>query len=134
MEEEDLKDFLGGIIFQYVEKDSFYKYLRLTIIVCSYIFFRALYQNYLKARQIKHQLKLDEQEKLEKPEKEARARQEEIEKIESEANTFGWGKKTRRNVKLQQAVLDEQMNELRTRQQSAYDAAEDNDIEDLLED
>lgn len=56
------------------------------------------------------------------------------ESLEKEANEFGWGKKTRKNVKTTQAVLEQLAEETRQRHQSAYDAQEDADIEDLLED
>lgn len=77
---------------------------------------------------------MDEKEKLEKPEKERKAREEGQQKLEKEAASFGWGKKTRRNIKVSQSVLDDQLMEVRERHQTAYDAAEDHDIDELLED
>lgn len=122
------------IIFEYVEEDKFYKYFRLLIIVGMYMFFRRIYTEYAKQSQIKRQIAIDEQEKLEKPAKEERERAEKKEALESEAASFGWGKKTRKNVKLQETILQQESEDLRQRYQSSYDAAEDHDIEDLLED
>lgn len=59
--------------------------------------------------------------------------QEKYQKLEDEAQTFGWGKVTRRNVKKQEKALADATEALRESHQGAYDAAEDHDIEDLLE-
>lgn len=122
------------IIFQYIDHDSFYKYLRLLIIVGMYLMCRNIYSEYAKQSQVKRQIALDEKEKLEKPVKEERERAEKEEALEKDAASFGWGKKTRKNVKLQESILQQESEDLRQRYQSAYDAAEDHDIEDLLED
>lgn len=121
-------------IFDYVEEDKFYKYFRLLIIMGLYLVCRNIYTEYAKQSQIKRQLELDETEKLEKPAKEEREKIEREEALTNDAATFGWGKKTRKNVKLQESILEQETEELRQRNQSAYDAAEDHDIEDLLED
>ncbi|QEL57995.1 hypothetical protein CJJ09_000025 [Candidozyma auris] len=68
-----------------------------------------------------------------KEEKEAEAN-EKFEKLDEESKTFGWGKATRRNVKRQEHLLNEAAETIQASEQSAYDAAEDHDIEDLLED
>lgn len=121
-------------IFEYIEQDKFYKYFRLLIIVGMYMFCRRIYTEYAKQSQIKRQIAIDEQEKLEKPAREERERAEKQEALEKEAASFGWGKKTRKNVKLQETILKQESEDLRQRYQSSYDAAEDHDIEDLLED
>lgn len=121
-------------IFEYIEQDKFYKYFRLLIIVGMYMFCRRIYTEYAKQSQIKRQIAIDEQEKLEKPAREERERAEKQEALEKEAASFGWGKKTRKNVKLQETILQQESEDLRQRYQSSYDAAEDHDIEDLLED
>lgn len=122
------------IIFEYLEEDKFYKYLRLLIIVGVYLMCRNIYSEYAKQHQIKRQLEIDEKEKLEKPAKEEREKAEKEEALAKEAAAFGWGKKTRKNVKLQQSILEQEAEDLRQGYQSAYNAAEDHDIEGLLED
>ncbi|CAK7894852.1 processing of GAS1 and ALP protein 2 [[Candida] anglica] len=121
-------------IFDYVERESFTKYLRLIIFIATYIIFRKYYSDWAKMKQVKRQIEQDNKEKEEKPEKDRKKRAEIEEKLTQEAATFGWGKKTRKNVKLSQSILEEQATELRERHQTAYDAQEDHDIEDLLED
>ncbi|KAI5966720.1 uncharacterized protein KGF55_000129 [Candida pseudojiufengensis] len=121
-------------IYDYVERDTFKKYFRLTIVLCAYFIFRKYYSQWASRKQTEHQLKQDEQEKLAKPLKEAEAQQQIEEKLEKEANEFGWGKKTRKNVKITEAVLEQIAAETRQRHQTAYNAQEDADIEDLLED
>lgn len=123
-----------AFIYRYVDEEDFKQYLRLTIFVCFYLFFRSVYSNYAQQKQIRQQLIDDEKEKKEKPQREADAKQAKTDELEQEAQSFGWGKKTRRDVKNKQAVFEEQVETLRHRNQSTYDAAEDNDIEDLLED
>lgn len=121
-------------IFNYIEREDFIKYLRLSIIVFVYVIFRQYYSNYAKAQQTKRQLLMDEKEKKEKPEREKKERLEKEKLLEKEAASFGWGKKTRKDVKTKQTILEDQLSELRERHQTVYDAAEDHDIEDLLED
>lgn len=128
--EEGVFDF----IFNYVDKASFLKYFRVVIIICGYVIIRGLYMNWAGKYHIRKQVERDEKEKAEKPSKDAKAKAELEEKLANEAKTFGWGKKTRKDNKLKEAIIEREFNELRQRQQSAYDAAEDHDIEDLLED
>lgn len=122
------------IIFDYVDKESFIKYFRLIVVVCGYIILRGIYQSYANKYHVKRQVAMDEKEKLEKPIKEAEEKKKQEESLKKEAETFGWGKKTRRDNKLKEAYIETQFNDLRQRHQSAYDAAEDHDIDDLLED
>lgn len=121
-------------IFDYIEREKFQKYFRLFIVVIVYILVRGYYTNWSKQRQVQAQIDRDNQEAAEKPEREALEREEKLKKLESEAQLFGWGKQTRSKVKMQEQILQEAVSELRERNQSAYDAAEDHDIEDLLED
>lgn len=121
-------------IFDYVDREQFTKYLRLIIVVSCYILFRSYYTKYASQKLVKKQMEQDKKEKAEKPARESAERKALEEKLVAEAETVGWGKKTRKNVKLQQQYLEQQAAELRERHQTAYDAAEDNDIEDLLED
>ncbi|CAK9436433.1 uncharacterized protein LODBEIA_P09910 [Lodderomyces beijingensis] len=121
-------------IYDYVEKDTFKRYFRLAIFIFAYLIFRKYYAQWAGKRQTEHQLQLDEQEKLERPQREAEAQAELESNLNKEANEFGWGKKTRKNVKLTQTVLEQIASETRQRHQTSYDAQEDADIEDLLED
>ncbi|EMG48503.1 PGA2 Processing of GAS1 and ALP protein 2 [Candida maltosa Xu316] len=121
-------------IYDYVEKDTFMKYFRLFLVVCTYLIFRKYYSSWAVKKQTQAQYAQDERELAEKSARDAREKKETIEKIETEAQEFGWGKKTRNNVKLTEAVLQEYAAQQRQRNQSAYDAQEDVDIEDLLED
>lgn len=121
-------------IYNYVEKESFQKYLRLTIIVCIYVFARGYYSKWAQQKHIQNQLAIDRKEEELEEERKEQQETEKIEQLDKEAKTFGWGKATRRNVKLQEKVLQDTAEELRERHQGHYDAAEDHDIEYLLED
>ncbi|EGW34398.1 uncharacterized protein SPAPADRAFT_59831 [Spathaspora passalidarum NRRL Y-27907] len=120
-------------IFEFVDKETFTKYFRLTIVVCAYLIFRKYYSQWAAKKQTERQMADDEKEKAEKPERERKAREEQAQQLEAEAKQFGWGKKTRRTVKTTEAALDQIIQEQRQRNQTSYDAQEDADIEDLLE-
>lgn len=121
-------------IYDYVDRELYVKYLRLTIIVAAYIIFRSFYSKWAQQKQVKRQLEIDQKEKAEKPERERKEKEDKEQELKREAAAFGWGKKTRKNVKLTETKLEEQLSELRERHQTAYDAAEDHDIDYLLED
>ncbi|EDK41924.1 hypothetical protein LELG_00102 [Lodderomyces elongisporus NRRL YB-4239] len=121
-------------IYDYVEKDTFKRYFRLAIFIFAYLIFRKYYSQWAGKRQTEHQLRIDAEEKAKKAEREAEAQREIDEKLNKEAQEFGWGKKTRKNVKVTEMVLEQIALETRQRHQSAFDAQEDADIEDLLED
>lgn len=120
-------------IYSYVEREALVRYLRLTIFVAFYILLRGYYVNWSKQRQVKKQLEADEREKKEMPERKKEEAKKKKQELQEQAASFGWGKKTRKNVKLLEEQLRENADELRNRHQSSYDAAEDHDIEDLLE-
>lgn len=121
-------------IYNYAEKEAVIKYLRLVIVVSFYLIFRQYYSTWAQKKYINDQVAKDEQEKLTKPERDEAARIAQEESLKKEAASFGWGKKTRNNVNTQQAILQDQLDVIRQRNQTAYDAAEDHDIEDLLQD
>lgn len=122
-----------NFIYKYVDEEQFKKYFRLIIIVCVYLFFRTWYTNWAKTKEIARRIEEDNRlAEARKSEREAEAT-EKFELLDNEAATFGWGKATRRNVKRQEHVLNEAAEQLRAAEQSTYDAAEDHDIEDLLE-
>lgn len=123
-----------AFVYNYVDKDTLHKYLRLTIIVCLYVFLRSYYSNYAKQKEIQRKIDEDKREKALEKEKAETEEAETLSKLDDEAQTFGWGKATRRTVKRQSAALKQQAEDLREYHQSAYDAAEDHDIDDLLED
>lgn len=122
-------------IYEYVDKDTFKKYFRLVIIVCIYVFVRGYYSTYAKQRQIRRQLDLDSKEKERAASKEASLddAKKELEDVDEKNLGFGWGKATRRKVKTQEKVMQITEEEVRKRKQTAYDAAEDHDIDHLLE-
>lgn len=120
-------------IYDYADKESVHKYLRLTIIVCMYIFVRSIYSNWAKQKAIRNQLEQDKREKEQDAERKEQESTQKMEKLDQEAETFGWGKATRRNVKKQEQRLQATAEELQERYQGGYDAAEDHDIDDLLE-
>ncbi|CCE83618.1 Piso0_004202 [Millerozyma farinosa CBS 7064] len=120
-------------IYSYVEREDFVRYLRLTIFVAFYILLRGYYVNWSKQRQVKQQIEADEREKKEMPEKKKEEAKKKKQELHEQAVSFGWGKKTRKNVKLLEEQLRENADELRNRHQSSYDAAEDHDIEEFLE-
>lgn len=121
-------------IYNYVDSEQLHKYLRLTIVVCIYVFARGYYQTWAKQKHIKTQLELDRKEKEQDAERKEKQAAETLEKLDQEAKTFGWGKATRRKVKRQEQALKDAAELLRDHHQGAYDAAEDHDIDDLLED
>ncbi|CAI5755556.1 unnamed protein product [Candida verbasci] len=121
-------------IYDYVEKDTFIRYFRLSIFIFAYLVFRKYYSNWAAKKQSDHQARLDALEKENKPEQERIAKEQELELLESESKEFGWGKKTRRNVKVTEHVLNDIAAEQNLRNQSFYNAQEDADIEELLED
>lgn len=121
-------------IYNYVDQEKFKSYFRLFLFIIIYIMVRGYYTNWAKQRQVKHQLAEDKREAEEKPERERQEREARLQEIEEEAQLFGWGKQTRSKAKKNEALLQEAVAELRERNQLAYDAAEDHDIEDLLED
>lgn len=133
MENTQLTEPIFNFVYDYVEKEKLTKYLRLVIIVCVYVFLRSYYSNWAKTKYVKRQIELDKQEKEEDEEKKLDENREKLEKLEAEASGFGWGKATRRKVKTLEIVVKETMAKLSQKEQSAYDAAEDHDIEDLLE-
>lgn len=120
-------------IYNYVDKDTLHKYLRLTIIVCLYIFARGYYSNWSKQRQVRNQLDLDNKLKAQEKQKKQEEEEQKFDQLDDEAKSFGWGKATRRKVKRQEKILQDAAEEIRENNQSSYDAAEDHDIEDLLE-
>lgn len=122
-----------SFVYKYVDQESLQKYLRLTIIVCLYVFARGYYTNWSKQRQVRHQLDLDNKLKAEEKKRKEQESEEKLEKVDEEAKSFGWGKATRRKVKHQEKILQDAADEIRETNQSAYDAAEDHDIDDLLE-
>lgn len=121
-------------IYNYVDEDNFKKYFRLTIIVCLYIFLRGYYSNWSKLKQVRRQLDLDKRIKEEEKKRKQKKEEEEQEQLDKELQSFGWGKATRRKVKNQEKVLQEAVDATREYHQGSYDAAEDHDIDDLLED
>lgn len=88
--------------------------------------------NYASKKHVERQIAMDEQEKAREPELKAKEEAEAQQKLEDEAQTFGWGKKTRAKYKSRQAILEQEIAELRNRE--AFDADSDEDIKDLLED
>ncbi|KAI3403827.2 hypothetical protein KGF56_003387 [Candida oxycetoniae] len=121
-------------IYDYVEKDTFKKYFRLAVVIFAYLIFRKLYSQWASKKQTDYQLRLDAQEKKLKAERDEKERLEAENKLNKEASEFGWGKKTRKNVKVTELVLEQMAQETRQRHQTSYDAQEDADIDDLLED
>ncbi|KAL7665127.1 Processing of GAS1 and ALP protein 2 [[Candida] zeylanoides] len=122
------------VIFDYVERDDFFKYLRLTVLVAAYVIVRKYYSQWASYKQVKRQIEIAKREREAKPEKDRAAREALEASLAQESQTFGWGKKTRESVKLSANLLEAEAADLRQRHQTAYDAAEDHDIEDLLED
>ncbi|CCH43574.1 hypothetical protein BN7_3127 [Wickerhamomyces ciferrii] len=104
-----------------------HKAIRLVVIIGGYIFIRNIAQKVLANRQLKQQLAQDEkdrdQERIRELVEDPKA------KTTATESGFGWGKKTRRNIKLQEEILKETLEKL-----EHQDDDSDKDIEDLLED
>lgn len=102
--------------------------IRLVVIVGGYFFIRQIAQRELAKKDLKNKLKDDEDltaqnnlnNLLEKPEDSSAA---------TTSSSFGWGKKTRQRVKLQEQILEAELQKL---QENNQDSDDDKDIEDLL--
>ena len=59
-------------IFDYVDRDTFFQYFRLTLVVCTYLIFRKYYSSWAIKKQTATQLEQDKREQSEKSEREAK--------------------------------------------------------------
>lgn len=125
----EIIDYIKPYIPESLKEIDAHQALRLTVIVGGYVLVRNVVQKYLANKQLLAQLKHDEENK------EAKKQTDLVDDPNAQATgaladdgSWGWGKKTRRNVKRQEKILQEQLDRL----EDAYD--EDKDIEDLLED
>ncbi|KAG0677961.1 hypothetical protein C6P40_004463 [Pichia californica] len=122
-----------------------YQLIRLVIIVGGYIFLRTRVSDYLKQQQLKAQIEHDKELKSSKlindPTGEiAKAEDEELfkehEGINKSEKGWGWGKSTRRKIKKQQAIFEQEIEkaavEAQRKLQSGYDS--DEEINELLHD
>lgn len=110
------------------------KVIRLIAIVGGYVVFRRIAMNEIKRRQLKNmqseESNGDVTELPEVAEEKATSSA-----IESNDQTWGWGKKTRRNVNKQREIFEQAVEEsAKKHEEGAYDADSDKDIEELLED
>lgn len=117
-------------------RESLQKYIRLVVLVACYVLARGYYTNWSKTRQVAQQLARDKKAKQDMLDGKAPAVEAQpVPKVDPETvAAFGWGKKTASQQKQREQVVSKLAEQVRQRQQSLYDAAEDHDIEDLLED
>lgn len=106
-----------------------HKAIRLTVIVGGYILVRNIVQKHLATRQLERQLEQDEERKKKERLGEL-VEDPDAQTTGTDDGSWGWGKKTRRTVKRQEKLLEEQIENL----QNGQDLDDDKDIEDLLED
>ncbi|GME74416.1 unnamed protein product [[Candida] boidinii] len=116
-----------------VEEFNIYHFFRLVIIICGYIFLRQRVSAELKRRQLKKQIdddkKAREDDLIDRPED-----FEEVTGVEASDKAWGWGKSTRRKVRSQQKIFEEEIEKAALRSQNNFDDDSDDDIKDLLED
>lgn len=74
----------------------------------------------------------DKKDKEEEPMRKEQLKAQKQESLEKEASSFGWGKKTRKNVKTQESKLEELADELQLGREAGFNPNEDRDIENLL--
>lgn len=122
-----------------------YQLIRLVIIIGGYIFLRTRVTDYLKQQQLKAQIEHDKELKSKKliddPTGEvAKAESEELfqehEGISKSEKGWGWGKSTRRKVKKQQALFEQEIERAAIEAQKKLDKGYDSDeeINELLHD
>lgn len=102
--------------------------IRLITIVGGYYVFRTAANKFLANRQLKQQIAQDREGKDEQKMKEL-IEDPDAKSSGADDGSWGWGKKTRRNVKRQEKILQEHLENLQ-----AGGVDDDKDIEDLLED
>lgn len=125
---KELFDYITPYIPESLKEIDLLKGIRLIAIVGGYWVIRNSVQKHLARRQLEQQLKHDEEQK----------HQTRIEELIEDPNaratgiddgSFGWGKKTRRNIQKQQEILKQTLENLENQ-----DDDDDADIADLLED
>lgn len=116
-----------------VEDFSISHFFRLVIIICGYIFLRQRVSAELKRRQLKKQIEDDKKAReaglIDRPED-----LQEVTGVEASDKAWGWGKSTRRRVRSQQKIFEEEIEKSALRAQNNVDDDSDDDIKDLLED
>lgn len=122
----DFQDFWADLCSQFEGP----KFVRLVAIVGGYMLIRSLFMTHLKNKQLADRVAADKQEKAEglidRPDLLASAEASANEPLE-----FGWGKKTRRNLKIQKEIFEKTLDDLASRANLNDD--DDKDIADLLE-
>ncbi|ONH69430.1 Processing of GAS1 and ALP protein 2 [Cyberlindnera fabianii] len=105
--------------------------IRLIIIIGGYWFLRQAAQRYLAKRQLEQQVEADKQGKTQQNLQQYMDGDNDDESATTTGTEakWGWGKKTRKNVKKQQQILQETLENMHAAAQD-----DDKDIADLLED
>ncbi|GME84735.1 unnamed protein product [Ambrosiozyma monospora] len=122
---------IQAIIEDFINEFNPHHLVKLLIIIGGYIFFRQRFMDFMKQKQIKNQLAADEETKkqnlIERPEDYMNSTG-----VEASESGWGWGKNTRRKVKKQQQLFEEEIEKsaLRAQNNSGYDS--DDDIKELL--
>lgn len=117
-------------------RDGLIKYIRLVVLIACYVLARRYFTNWSKTRQVAQQVARDKQEKQDRLDGKIQDAEEPIKgSVNPElTSSFGWGKKTASLQKQKQKVVNDLVEQVRQETQSQYDAAEDHDIDYLLED
>ncbi|ODQ79873.1 hypothetical protein BABINDRAFT_27260, partial [Babjeviella inositovora NRRL Y-12698] len=106
------------------------KIVRLVAIIGGYVLIRSLFMTHLKNKQLRDRIADDKKMQVEG----LIDRPDLIEAAQATANEpleFGWGKKTRRNIKIQKEIFEKTLDDLASRVD--LDDDEDKDIAELLE-
>ena len=120
------------LLYDYVDRDTLVKYIRLAACVSFYLILRKYYSSWIEKKQIQRQMEKDKKDKEEEPMRKEQMKTQKKESLEKEAKSFGWGKKTRKTVKNQEIKLEELADDLQLGREAGFNANEDRDIENLL--
>lgn len=134
-----LPDSFKSAAHELIDEFDVFKFFRILMIVYLYLILRRTWTNYAKRKQIEKQLALDDLRKKKAIEDAANGITPEDETLEPKVEddqSWGWGKKSRRKYKKQEAIFNQKLKELdeTVELNTAFNPDSDDDIADLLED
>ncbi|ODV98449.1 hypothetical protein PACTADRAFT_926 [Pachysolen tannophilus NRRL Y-2460] len=129
-----LPDFLKNFSHDLIDELEPLRIIRLIAIVGGYIFARRIYMKYAQQKQLEEQLARDEKLKTENLINGSDLQSELIEDTDptKDDQSWGWGKTTRRKVKQQQKIFEDELIKI-AEEKAALDDSED-ELTELLED
>lgn len=124
-------------VFIDLSRESLQKFIRLVMIMACYVLARGYYTNWSKTRQVAKQIARDKQNQQARIDVKLAESMEDSKcelMSEKEVVSFGWGKKTLQIQKEKEKKVKKLAEQVLQKNQTQYDAAEDHDIENLLQD